>query len=122
MAGFNNNSVTFIFLFGLTTNKLFTGSESDNVEKVVDNKDSETRTKEKPSDISSDTQKEDPLDDKSIAPTECKIPKTEDNSKVDNTSNGASELAESIDIKVLYTLYTKTQFTDMSFQSSGDLQ
>lgn len=94
------------------TRKTFTGSESDNVEKVVDNKDSETCTKEKPSDISSDTQNEDLLDDKSIAPTECKIPKTEDNSKADSTSNGASELTESIDIKVPTHLIQKFSLQD----------
>lgn len=102
--------------------KTVTGSESDNVEKVVDNKDSETRTKDKPSDISSDTPKEDPLDDKSIAPTECKIPKTEDNSKVESTSNGASELAESIDIKVsTHFTYKNSIYWHVS-SISGDLQ
>lgn len=74
------------------------GSESDNVENV-ENTNTETCTKDKQSDIKSDNPKENSTDDISIEPTECKIPKTEDNSFVEQS---ISAVVENIDVKVIY--------------------
>ncbi|XP_066250238.1 ubiquitin domain-containing protein UBFD1-like [Euwallacea similis] len=75
------------------------GSESDNVEKTVaETKISETCTKDQRSDINGDNSSE----DNSIEPTECKIPKKEENSILENTPSGPSESVESIAIKVIY--------------------
>lgn len=79
-------------------NTLFSGSESDNVENVVENKNSETSTKDDTSDKPNETSPE----DKSIEPTECKIPKTEEKLIAEGATNAVNEAVDNVDIKIIY--------------------
>lgn len=74
------------------------GSESDNVENRLENN-TETSTKDENSDIKSDNANKKPTEETLAEPTECKVPKTEGNSFVEESDSVA---IENIDIKVIY--------------------